>query len=97
LCEIENKLKTIISGSLQEYFGTSWLVKGLPKNTYTKAKKLADEKVYDLQLNSGDDAETNNTTVKIFERFKNFIIIPPLLFRFCLFCFQFLRFRLLFF
>ena len=38
--EIENKLKTIISGSLQEYFGTSWLVKGLPKNTYTKAKKL---------------------------------------------------------
>jgi len=40
LCEIENKLKTIISGSLQEYFGTSWLVKGLPKNTYTKAKKL---------------------------------------------------------
>jgi len=40
LCEIENKLKTIISGSIQEYFGTSWLVKGLPKNTYTKAKKL---------------------------------------------------------
>ena len=32
MCEIENKLKTIISGSLQEYFGTSWLVKGLPKN-----------------------------------------------------------------
>ena len=57
MCEIENKLKTIISGSLQEYFGTSWLVKGLPKNTYTKAKKLADEKAYDLQLNSGDDAE----------------------------------------
>ena len=60
LCEIENKLKTIISGSLQEYFGTSWLVKGLPKNTYTKAKKLADEKAYDLQLNSGDDAEDVN-------------------------------------
>ena len=60
LYEIENKLKTIISGSLQEYFGTSWLVKGLPKNTYTKAKKLADEKAYDLQLNSGDDAEDVN-------------------------------------
>ena len=60
MCEIENKLKTIISGSLQEYFGTSWLVKGLPKNTYTKAKKLADEKAYDLQLNSGDDAEDVN-------------------------------------
>lgn len=60
MCEIENKLKTIISGSHQEYFGTSWLVKGLPKNTYTKAKKLADEKAYDLQLNSGDDAEDVN-------------------------------------
>ena len=58
--EIENKLKTIISSSLQEYFGTSWLVKGLPKNTYTKAKKLADEKAYDLQLNSDDDAEDIN-------------------------------------
>lgn len=55
--EIENKLKTIISDCLQEYFGTSWLVKGLPKNTYTKAKKLADEKTYDLQLNNDDDAE----------------------------------------
>ena len=32
----------------------------LPKNTYTKAKKLADEKAYDLQLNSGDDAEDVN-------------------------------------
>ena len=40
------------------------------------------------------NTETNNTTVKIFE---NFIIITPLLFRFCLLCFQFLRFRLLFF
>lgn len=58
--EIENKLKTIIFDSLQEYFGTSWLVKGLPKNIYTKAKKLADEKAYDAQLNNDDDAEDVN-------------------------------------
>ena len=60
MCEIENKLKTIISDSLQEYFGTSWLVKGFLKIPIPKAKKLADEKAYDLQLNSGDDAEDVN-------------------------------------
>ena len=30
------------------------------KNISNKAKKLADEKAYDLQLNSGDDAEDVN-------------------------------------
>ena len=50
-------MKNVISDSLQDYFGASWLVKGLPKNTYTKAKKLADEKAYDIQLNSDDDVE----------------------------------------
>ena len=54
--EIENKLKTIISDNLQDCFGVSWLVRGLPKNIYTKAKKLADDKTYDLQLQN-DDAE----------------------------------------
>ena len=46
--EIENKIKIIISDNLEDYFGDAWLVKGLPKNVYTKAKKLADEKMYDL-------------------------------------------------
>ena len=58
--EVENKLKTIISDNLQEHFGASWLVKGLPKNTYAKAKKLADEKAYDLQLNNDEDVEDVN-------------------------------------
>lgn len=54
--EIEDKIKTIISDSLQDYFGEAWLVKGLPKNIYTKAKKLADDMTYDL-LSNNDDAD----------------------------------------
>ena len=52
--EIENKLKTIISDNLEDYFGEAWLVKGLPKNIYTKAKKIADERMYDLLSNNID-------------------------------------------
>lgn len=54
--EIEGKIKTIISDGLQDYFGEAWLVKGLPKNIYTKAKKLADDMTYDL-LSNNDDAD----------------------------------------
>ena len=52
--EIENKIKTIIADSLQDYYGEAWLVKGLPKNIYKKAKKVADDKTYDLLSNDGD-------------------------------------------
>ena len=52
--EIENKIKTIIADKLQDYFGDAWLVKGLPKNIYTKAKKLADDRMYDLKMNDTD-------------------------------------------
>lgn len=54
--EIENKLKTIISDNLEDYFGEAWLVKGLPKNIYIKAKKIADERMYEL-LSNNDDAD----------------------------------------
>jgi DNA sulfur modification protein DndB len=37
-----------------EYYGDAWLVKGLPRNIYTKAKKLADDKTYELLSNNGD-------------------------------------------
>lgn len=59
LGEIENKVKTLISENLEAYFGDVWLVKGLPKNIYTKAKKLADDKAYDLLSNNenADDVE----------------------------------------
>ena len=54
--EIENKIKTIISDNLEDYFGDAWLVKGLPRNIYTKAKKMADDRTYDLLFNN-DDAD----------------------------------------
>lgn len=52
--EIENKIKIIISDRLQDYFGEAWLVKGVPKNIYTKAKKIADDRTYDLLSNNED-------------------------------------------
>ncbi len=55
--EIENKIKTIIADNLQDYFGDAWLVKGLPKNIYTKAKKNADDRMYDLKMNDVDTEE----------------------------------------
>ena len=52
--EIENKIKIIISDRSQDYFGEAWLVKGVPKNIYTKAKKIADDRTYDLLSNNED-------------------------------------------
>ena len=57
LYEIEKKVKDIISGRLEEYFGDSWLIKGLPKNIYTKAKNEADEAIYEHMANDGDEIE----------------------------------------
>lgn len=55
--DIESKVKSIISERLQDYYGDSWLVKGVPKNIYTKAKGLADEAMYELISNDGEDVE----------------------------------------
>ena len=57
LYEIESKMKDIISGRLEEYYGDSWLIKGLPKAIYTKAKNEADEAMYDHIANDGDETE----------------------------------------
>lgn len=57
LYEIESKMKDIISGRLEEYFGDSWLIKGLPKNIYTKAKNEADEAIYEHISNDGDEMD----------------------------------------
>ena len=46
LQEIVAKVKLLISERLNEYFGDSWLIKGLPKNIYTRAKGEADEAMY---------------------------------------------------
>jgi DNA sulfur modification protein DndB len=57
LNEIESRIKLIISERLNEHYGESWLIKGLPKNIYTKAKSEADEAVYENVSNDGDDVE----------------------------------------
>lgn len=58
LREIESKIKLIISARLEEYYGDSWLVKGLPKSIYTRAKGVADEVKYERIANDADDADT---------------------------------------
>ena len=42
---------------LGEYFGDSWLIKGLPKNIYTRAKGEADEAMYIHVTNTGEEID----------------------------------------
>lgn len=55
--EIESKMKDIISGRLEDYYGDSWLIKGLPKNIYTRAKTEADKATYEHVSNDDEDIE----------------------------------------
>lgn len=57
LSEIGIKLKDIISTKLEEYYGESWLIKGLPKGIYTRAKGEADEALYERVTNEDDVEE----------------------------------------
>ena len=57
LREIESKIKLIVSSRLEEYYGDSWLVKGLPKAIYTRAKGEADEARYEQISNDDEDVE----------------------------------------
>ncbi|MCA0386309.1 MAG: DGQHR domain-containing protein [Firmicutes bacterium] len=55
LYEIESKIKDIIFVRLKDYYGDGWLIKGLPKTVYSRAKSEADEAVYDHISNNGDE------------------------------------------
>ena len=57
LREIESKVKLLISERLREYFGDSWLIKGLPKNIYTRAKGEADEAMYVHVSSTGEEID----------------------------------------
>lgn len=57
LHEVESKVKLLIYERLSDYYGESWLIKGLPKNIYTRAKSVADEAVYEHVSNDGDEFE----------------------------------------
>lgn len=55
--DIETKVKLLISERLEEYYGEGWLIKGLPKNIYTRAKSEADEALYEQVVNDGEEGE----------------------------------------
>lgn len=55
--EIVTKVKLLISERLNDYFGESWLIKGLPKNIYTRAKGEADEAMYIYVSNTGEEID----------------------------------------
>ena len=55
--EIVIKVKLLISERLNDYFGESWLIKGLPKNIYTRAKGEADEAMYIHVTNTGEEID----------------------------------------
>ena len=57
LRDIENKLKDLISVHLQKDHGQNWLIHGLPKTIYTKAKKDADDQSYDM-IAKGESGES---------------------------------------
>lgn len=57
LKEIVAKVKLLISERLNEYFGDSWLIKGLPKNIYTRAKGEADEAMYVHVTSTGEEID----------------------------------------
>lgn len=55
LTVIEEHTKEIIASALESYYGENWLIKGLPKSTYKNAKKMADDKNYELLSNDEDE------------------------------------------
>lgn len=57
LHEIESKIKLLISERLCDYYGDSWLIKGLPKNIYTRAKGEADEAMYVHITSTGEEID----------------------------------------
>lgn len=56
LAAIEEQVKEKIANALESYYGENWIIKGLPKTTYKTAKKMADDKNYEL-LSNDEDAE----------------------------------------
>lgn len=54
---ITEKTKLLISSRLEDYYGESWLIKGLPKNVYTRAKSEADEAMYIHITNTGEEID----------------------------------------
>ena len=63
---IENIVKEKIAEALEEYYGDNWVIKGIPKSVYKRAKGEADEKNYELISNDeeSDISEWDCVTLK---------------------------------
>lgn len=58
ISEIKNTVKAIFVDTLQNHYGTKWMIQALPKPVYTKAKQQADDHNYELaRSNLAYDAE----------------------------------------
>ena len=55
--EIEEKLKKVISSQLEDSFGSSWLMRGLPKSVYSRINSAADNKIYELTQQGVDTTD----------------------------------------
>jgi len=58
LRDIEIKLKELISINLEEKYKENWIVHGLPKAIYIKAKKESDDHSYDIIASGGGEVLT---------------------------------------
>lgn len=47
LTSIEMDLKEKLANALEEYYGDNWIIKGIPKSVYKRAKSEADERNYE--------------------------------------------------
>ena len=52
LVDIEKALKKVVSSALKSKYGNDWLMLGLPKKEYAKAKASADKRNYDIIHNN---------------------------------------------
>ena len=59
LREIKVALKTLVEEKLHIARGDNWLIKGLPRAVYTRAKKEADDQNYDLIAGGVDGPEVS--------------------------------------
>lgn len=56
---ISEEIKIVIEKQLENKYGDKWLIRGVPKGVYIRAKKEADEQNYEYQSNGGDGEITS--------------------------------------
>ncbi|WP_061312490.1 DGQHR domain-containing protein [Clostridium botulinum] len=57
LASIEMNLKEKLSNALEEYYGENWIIKGIPKSVYKRAKSESDERNYE-NISKGENIDS---------------------------------------